>query len=236
MSNFSRQTSGSLLWEVLAPAARWPLHSPARLGALIALILLGFAACSRGGDEPGPAPTGQTTVTATVTATPTISQTIATPSSASTSASMTPAPTTTPSQVAPSTRPAVASPLARPGADDVREVAAAFTAAWARRGTAAAQWRTDLVPYTTPEYQRRLATVDPARIPATRVTGPAVVKHVDTTSATVEIPTDGGRVEVRLTRKSATWRVTDVTPVQVAIVETVPPMTAVAVPSTAGRR
>lgn len=136
------------LWE-------WPLHSPARLFLVVAVVIaiavgVSYLGGSLGGDAPGsgralgPTPTAAPDTATAAPGRPTITE-------------------LRPQSLPLSEAPPVA--LA---------VAQRWTQAWATHppGTTAAQWSAGLAPYTTDEYLAVLASVDPANVPGSRVTGP----------------------------------------------------------------
>ena len=68
-------------------------------------------------------------------------------------------------------------------------------------------------PYVTPALAAGLAQTDPVRVPATKVTGEAVLLTASATSAQVKVPTDGGSIVVTLSRASSgPWLVSEVAP------------------------
>lgn len=74
-------------------------------------------------------------------------------------------------------------------------------------GTTAKQWLDSLRPYTTDEFITVMSTVDPANVPATKVTGPPVPQKSTETSMRVTLPTDGGALRIHVVRTSEGWRV-----------------------------
>ena len=72
------------------------------------------------------------------------------------------------------------------------DVASRWTAAWVRPpdGTTAVTWLDGLRPMTTDEYLGVLGGVDPANIPATKVTGAPTPVRVAPRSVLVDVPTD----------------------------------------------
>jgi hypothetical protein len=84
-----------------------------------------------------------------------------------------------------------------------------WTQAWARHpaGTTPRGWVNGLRPYTTDEYLGVLATVDPANVPATKVTGGARAVLVSPRSVRVEVPTDALTVLVLVVNTGTEWRV-----------------------------
>lgn len=186
---------------------QWPLRSPGRLlGCLVVLIALGVglnAATgligSRGGGglfgSPGhsapppagvrPAPGGQgPAAPATAPAAP--------------PARLPPVPELTPATLPPSRAPTAA-----------LTVATRWTQAWAEHppGTTNESWVNGLRPFTTEEYLGLLATVDPANVPATKVTGPAKAVLVSPRSVRVEVPTDALTVLILVINTGDQWRV-----------------------------
>ena len=87
-----------------------------------------------------------------------------------------------------------------------------YMRAWARPHLAPDVWIAGVLPYTTPEYGRLLATVNPANIPATTVTGAATVVASTSAALTVDVPTDAGPHRVTLIRRDDRWLVTGTQP------------------------
>ncbi|MPZ83971.1 MAG: hypothetical protein GEV28_27705 [Actinophytocola sp.] len=69
------------------------------------------------------------------------------------------------------------------------------------------KWLDGLRPYTTEEYLVEMATVDPANVPATKVTGRPKATESFTSSVTVELPTDGGDIAITVIDTPQGWRV-----------------------------
>lgn len=171
------------LWE-------WPLHSPARLFgvlAVVAAVAIGISYLGGAADDPGsgralgPAPSaasGQGTAPG-------------------------PGPATI-TELRPRTLPlGDAPPVAL-------AVAQRWTQAWATHppGTTPAQWSAGLAPYTTDEYLAVLSSVDPVNVPGTRVTGPAQAVEVRPEAVRVQVPTDAVRLELLLVQVApGDWRV-----------------------------
>jgi hypothetical protein len=179
---------------------QWPLRSPARLALSVGLLVLVAITVSTGlaalaGPPPAPSPTAGSTTAST-----------SSPERPSTGADRTPTPTALPPvpDLVPTTLPPSS---ADPAALDV---AARWTAAWVRpaEGTTAAQWLEGLRPLTTEEYLGLLATVDPANIPATQVTGAPRPVRVAESSVQAEVPTDAVTLLVLVVRTElGEWRV-----------------------------
>ena len=99
---------------------------------------------------------------------------------------------------------------APPNADAIR-VAKEWAAAWVNHppGMTSEQWLAQLKPFTTEEYLPVMASVDPANIPATKVTGEPVVGTSYTSSVQLTIPTDGPKLAITVVSTNAGWRVAD---------------------------
>lgn len=167
----------------------WPLGSPLRLAAtavvvLGLLLLAGFALGGRESAQPG-------------IASPTTTTTVRAPSSAGPTALPPVAPLT------PSTLPLSAAPPA------ALQVAANWAAAWVNHpdGVTNEVWVNGLAPFTTAEYVGTLSGVDPANIPASRVTGPARATEVSPRSIDVDVPTDAVTLAITVVGTEAGWRV-----------------------------
>lgn len=175
----------------------WPLHTPTRfLSAITGTgLLITAVACSATaltGPDPEPAPpTPQTSLTSA----PTTDATTTEPTSSA--APSTSAPTSTGNSTqSPSSQP-------QPGktSDGPRgavTTATEFMRSWIRpsAGVGAQEWLATVRPYVMPEYQRNLASIDPANIPATELTGKP--KRGKTTKGLVEVdvPTDADTIRV----------------------------------------
>jgi hypothetical protein len=100
-------------------------------------------------------------------------------------------------------------PTSAAPADEALEVASSWGKAWVThpKGTTSKKWLDGLRPYTTEEYMVEMATVDPANIPATKVTGPPVPKESFTSSVTANLPTNGGTIAITVIDTPQGWRV-----------------------------
>lgn len=175
---------------------QWPLHSPLRLGMTV-LVLLAVAAgisIAVTANRPAgnaPALSGASTSAATASARPPASPTV-----------LPPVPPLTPSSL----------PLDQVPPAAV-QAAAAWASAWVAHpdGITSQQWLAALRPYTTDEYLGLLGTVDPSKVPATRVTGPPTPTRVAPASVQVSIPTDTITLVVLVvdTGPGSGWRVAD---------------------------
>lgn len=173
---------------------QWPLRSPRRLVVtgvvLLALVGgisygIGVAQGPRATPKVGAAPTSTTT--------------------AAGYASGAPQPTVLPpvSELEPTTLPLSAAPR------EALQVVTRWAAAWVRppTGTTAARWLEGLEPYTTDEYLGVLSGVDPANVPATRLTGPVRAVRVAPRSVQARVPTDALTLIVTAVSTDAGWRV-----------------------------
>jgi hypothetical protein len=100
--------------------------------------------------------------------------------------------------------------------DQAVDVAQKAMADFARPGTDPAQWANDLARWLTPQATADYSAVDPANIPASRVTGPATlnVDEANGYGVMAAVPTDAGTYTVQLLRtgKEAPWKVNRFTP------------------------
>ena len=137
-------------------------------------------------------------------------------------------PTATPAQSPPSTtRPNTALPRAtqepagsdqpqpgtRPAPPPLPQAVATatrFAAAWARPDLPADRWWNGVAPWCEQRFAALLRTVDPANIPARRVTGPPrpAAGH-QPGLITYTVPTDAGTLTVTVAALAGTWQVTN---------------------------
>ena len=176
----------------------WPLRSPRHLmGTLVFLAILvtalGIVLPKAVGKpqataSPGTGPTTSVTVTPPGVAAPVPTSNLPTRLSA---------PLVTPTPVPPN--------------GDALRVAKQWAAAWVNHpaGITSEQWLAQLKPFTTDEYLPVMATVDPANIPATKVTGEPVVSTSYSSSVQLTIPTDGPKLAITVVSTNAGWRVAD---------------------------
>lgn len=123
-------------------------------------------------------------------------------------------PTPTTIKPTPTSSTSAAAPTS-PQLDAASAVATRFVTAWARPTLPAQVWALGLKPYATREFATSLATVDPANVPATRISGAMTPVEVAPTweaptQIVVQIPTNGGAVDVTLTGAATTWRVSGI--------------------------
>jgi hypothetical protein len=181
---------------------RWPLWSWRNLSVTAAALLLLLYGMGRV-IEPA-----KITLSATHVADATAGPTISTPSPTEPSAAgSSPTPATVPGTTSTSAG------LSAPASESVTRVATAFAQAWSSSGRSQQEWIRGIQPFVTPALATGLAQTDPARVPATKVTGEAALVTASATSASVRVPTDGGSIVVTLTRAaSGGWQVSDVAP------------------------
>ena len=180
---------------------QWPLRSPARLALTVVAVVAVAVGVSLAIGAVSGQPSGLGVLSRGA---PTADATSA-PPSPSTRGPAAPTPTALPPvrELAPSTLPLAQAPAA------AVEVAARWSAAWVRppEGTTGREWLSGLRPYTTDEYLGVLSGVDPANIPATRVTGETRPVRVAARSLQVEVPTDGLTLLVLVVDTESGWRV-----------------------------
>ncbi|MFF3867060.1 hypothetical protein [Micromonospora sp. NPDC001898] len=101
---------------------------------------------------------------------------------------------------------------ATPSAADAAAVDAAmrFVRAWARPDLPADRWLSGVRPYAVSAYADLLATVEPANIPATQVTGRGQVVAATAERVDIDVRTDAGVLRVRCVRDGARWLVATV--------------------------
>ena len=178
-------------------AVRWPLWSWRNLTvtAVLALVLLAALGRLTNGVGASAAPAPRTSLTASV---PTVPAAPATSSAPTTAGSVAASPSsTTPAKVS------AESPVA---------VATAFVTAWSTTTHGEASWLAAMKPWGTPSLLSSLTGTDPAQVPATRVTGDAALRSIKGATATVSVPTDGGRIAVDLVNQSGTWKANTLAP------------------------
>ena len=87
---------------------------------------------------------------------------------------------------------------------------------FARPGVEEKQWANDLARWLTPQATADYSAVDPANVPATRVTGPATltVDEANGYGVIAAVPTDAGTYTLQLLRTGpeAPWKVNRLTP------------------------
>ncbi|MFJ4210736.1 hypothetical protein ACIPY2_19950 [Paenarthrobacter sp. NPDC089675] len=102
------------------------------------------------------------------------------------------------------------------GKDQAVDVAQKAMADFARPTVTDQQWANDLARWLTPQATADYSAVDPANIPASRVTGPAklTVDESNSYGVTASVPTNAGTYTLQLLRtgKDAPWKVNRLTP------------------------
>ena len=100
--------------------------------------------------------------------------------------------------------------------DQAVDVAQKAMADFARPQVEEQQWADDLARWLTPQATADYSAVDPANIPANRVTGPAklTVDESNGYGVTATVPTNAGTYTLQLLRtgKDAPWKVNRLTP------------------------
>lgn len=104
----------------------------------------------------------------------------------------------------------------QPSKDAAVDTAQKAMTDFARPGMQDKQWADDLARWLTPQATADYSAVDPANVPATRVTGPATLT-VDNTNGygvMAAVPTDAGTYTLQLLRTGpeAPWKVNRLTP------------------------
>jgi hypothetical protein len=129
-------------------------------------------------------------------------------------------PPSTPASASPSTQVTMsAAPVLPPGSDEsepppappagqASAAAAGFAAAWVRSDLPAERWLAAVVPWCEAGFAAVLRTVDPANLPASRVTGrPVAVSPPADGSAVFTVATDGGTLTVVVAAVNGRWLV-----------------------------
>ncbi|MEC3981927.1 hypothetical protein [Amycolatopsis sp. H20-H5] len=122
------------------------------------------------------------------------------------------APATPPTSSLPTRLSTTPTPMSAVPNQDAIRVAKQWAAAWVNHpaGVTNAQWLEGMRPYTTEEYLTAvLSTVDPANVPATKVTGEPSIGTSYTASMQLVIPTDGPKVSITVVSTNEGWRVAD---------------------------
>jgi hypothetical protein len=180
---------------------RWPLWSWRNLSVTAAALLLLLYGLGRV-IEPA-----KITLSATHLPGATAGPMISTPPPTTPVAGSAPTPATVPGITS------MSAGLSAPASQSVTRVATAFAQAWSSSGRSQQEWVRGIQPFVTPALAAGLAQTDPARVPATKVTGEAALVTASPTNASVRVPTDGGSIVVTLTRAaSGGWQVSDVAP------------------------
>jgi len=176
---------------------QWPLRSPARLGLTVVLLLAVVVGAVAGIGAVTVRSAGTAVASSGVTLTPQPTP-AGRPAAPVTPTVLPPVPALTPSSL-----PLSAAP------NPALSVAARWAAAWVNhpQGVSAQQWVDGLRPFTTDEYLGVLVGVDPANIPATRVTGEPRATKVASRSVQVTVPTNALTLDVLVVLTDEGWRV-----------------------------
>ncbi|MFR9729523.1 hypothetical protein ACL03H_09865 [Saccharopolyspora sp. MS10] len=168
----------------------WPLRSPKHLVSALVVLAAAATAISFALPDPPPSPSRQDRPAQ-------VGQPQAAPAPQT--------PTAAPPRISVPNTPVAPAP---PDPAGVR-VVEAWGQKWATHppGTAAPEWVEGLRPYTTDEFITVMASVDPANVPSTRITGPATPVRSTATSMGVRLPTDAGEIEVDVMKTPQGWRV-----------------------------
>ena len=105
----------------------------------------------------------------------------------------------------------VTTPVTAPPNFDALRIAKEWANAWVNHpaGMTSEQWLNGLRPFTTEEFlAAKMASVDPANVPATKVTGEPQVTQSFTNSVQLTITTDGPKLAITVVTTNAGWRVT----------------------------
>jgi hypothetical protein len=184
----------------------WPMRSPTHLVVLLVVIAVLILAISivvpqlTGSDRGGSGAVAETTEQTTSGNAQAPGATPGTPSSAQGSDT-----TALPTRITSVPR----SPTPAEPAPEALDVAREWAEAWVNHpeGTTSEEWLEGLKPYTDEEYMVELATVDPANVPSTEVTGDPEATESFTNSLTVSLPTDGVTLSIKLIATPDGWRV-----------------------------
>ena len=99
------------------------------------------------------------------------------------------------------------------GEEDAAQIAAAFVAAWARPDLDGPTWRAGLRPYVSQAFYETLRSVDPANVPATKVTEAPAGQAGSAGAGQWTVGTDAGDVTVSAQLEDGRgWVVTNILP------------------------
>lgn len=184
----------------------WPMRSPTHLVVLLVVIAVLILAISivvpqlTGSERDGSGAAAETTEQTTSGNAQAPGVTPGTPSSQQGSDT-----TALPTRITSVPR----SPTSAEPEPEALDVARQWGEAWVDHpeGTTSEKWLKGLKPYTDEEYMVELATVDPANVPSTEVTGEPKATESFTNSLTVSLPTDGVTLSIKLIATPDGWRV-----------------------------
>ncbi|MFL6121116.1 hypothetical protein [Actinophytocola sp.] len=100
-------------------------------------------------------------------------------------------------------------PTTAPPAPEALDVARSWGQAWVNHpaGVTNAQWIEGLRPYTTEEQLTEMSSVEPANIPASKITGEPSPVESFTSSVKAKLTTDAGDLLVTVIKTPEGWRV-----------------------------
>jgi hypothetical protein len=182
-------------------AVRWPLWSWRNLTITAIAVLLVLAALGRitGSQDPSATPTEAAAAPVTASApAPSVSETFA--------------PTTTATATATSVPTETAAPAPADSSGSPVTAASAFVTAWTHTTSGDAAWLAGMKPWATQSLLASLDGTDPSQVPASRVTGDAALVKTTGSTATVSVPTDGGRVAITMVSQSSSWKANGLAP------------------------
>jgi hypothetical protein len=97
------------------------------------------------------------------------------------------------------------SPSVAEGAAPPAQVAKAFAENWLERTRTAKSWLAALRPHSTQQLLDQLQDVDPAAVPATRITGDVSLITLSESAVQAMIPLDSGQLRLRLVGPDGHW-------------------------------
>jgi len=101
-------------------------------------------------------------------------------------------------------------PPAPPPPAQAAQVVTRFATAWARPALPADRWWSDIAPWCEQRFAALLRSVDPANIPASKVTGPPLPAAGGQPGLiTYTVPTDAGTLTVSVAALAGKWQVTN---------------------------
>lgn len=92
------------------------------------------------------------------------------------------------------------------------DVATSFMNAWVRTNLPATEWLRGMRPFASPDLLTQLSRTDPARVPASRVTGSPVGVVTESGAHALRFATDGGRVDASTQKRGSSCVVSDIEP------------------------
>lgn len=189
---------------------RWPLWSWRNLVVTVVAVLVLFTAVGRLTNDRASASGGPSALPAAVATTPATGPTSSVPATIAGSPATAPSPGAAASTTLRPTAPATAGQPTTSGTPT--QVAVEFTRAWTRTTLDQATWLSGLKALVTPGYLSALSTVDPSRVPASRVVDSGRQLSTSGQQALVQVGTDGGAMTVTLVLHAPTWLVADIEP------------------------